>query len=236
MGSNYAGVDSFSPNLTLQTDDDSPSAAIFRLPNERLLDNDVHVRNRVAAVETRATNVENRATALETRVTAIEAVSAVSSLTTTTANITARNVASKTIPANEAVAGTQYQFEAQVQVARGSTATATNISLRLTVAGDIVLLAIDALNTTNGYTGTVRIQGEITFHAAPGAAVAYSVSAVVYSTVANATLVTLVPTPDLTLVAATNASLDIIILAFMSAATAGVSLTPVSGRIHRSKP
>lgn len=58
MGSNYVGVDSFSANLTLQTDDDSPSAAIFRLPNERLLDNDVHVRNRAAALETRATALE----------------------------------------------------------------------------------------------------------------------------------------------------------------------------------
>jgi hypothetical protein len=51
MGSNYVGVDSFSANLTLQTDGDQPSAAIFRLPNERLLDNDVHLRNRVGALE-----------------------------------------------------------------------------------------------------------------------------------------------------------------------------------------
>lgn len=51
MGSNYIGVDSFSPQLTLQTDDDSPSAAIFRVPNERLLDNDVHLAARAAALE-----------------------------------------------------------------------------------------------------------------------------------------------------------------------------------------
>jgi hypothetical protein len=51
MSSNYVGVDAFSPNLSLMTDDDSPSAIVFRLPNERLLDNTVHVRNRVAALE-----------------------------------------------------------------------------------------------------------------------------------------------------------------------------------------
>jgi hypothetical protein len=58
MGSNYVGVNSFSPNLTLQTDGDSPSAAIFRLPNERLLDNDVHLLGRSTAVESRATVLE----------------------------------------------------------------------------------------------------------------------------------------------------------------------------------
>jgi hypothetical protein len=236
MGSNYVGVDLFSPNLTLVTDGDSPSAVIFRIPDERLLDNDVHVRNRVAAVETRATNVESRATSLETRVTSIEGTSGVSALTTTTASITARNVATKTIPANEAVAGTRYKYSGQIQVARGSTATATNISLRMSVGGVIVVLAIDALNTTNGYTGTVRFEGEITFHAAPGASVPFTVTSVINSTVVSATLVTTVPTPDLTLVAATNAPVDIVILAFMSPATAGVSFTPVSGLIHRMKP
>jgi hypothetical protein len=58
MGSNYVGVDSFSANLTLQTDDDSPNAAIFRLPNERLLDNDVHLLGRSTAAEARATVLE----------------------------------------------------------------------------------------------------------------------------------------------------------------------------------
>jgi hypothetical protein len=65
MGSNYDGADSFSESLTLCTDDDVPSAVVFRLPNERLLDNDIHLRNRVVAVETSSADHESRVTTLE---------------------------------------------------------------------------------------------------------------------------------------------------------------------------
>lgn len=51
MSSNYSGVDSFLDTLSLMTDGDSPSAVLFRLPLERLLDNDVHLEARVAARE-----------------------------------------------------------------------------------------------------------------------------------------------------------------------------------------
>lgn len=51
MGSNYSGVDSFSASLTLMTDDDAPQAAVFRVPAERMLDNDVHLEARATALE-----------------------------------------------------------------------------------------------------------------------------------------------------------------------------------------
>lgn len=233
MSSNYVGVDSFSPNLALMTDGDSPIAAVFRLPNERLLDNDVHVRNRVAAVETRTTNLEIDSTDTETRLVNLETISGFTALTTTTASITARNLATRSLAANEAVAGTKFKYSATVQVARGSTATATNISLRITVGGVFAVLLIDALNVTNGYTGSASIEGEISFHSAPGAAAAFTVNCTSRSTVVSATPVFNIVTPDLTLVAATNAPVDIVMLAFLSAPTAGVSFTPVSAYITR---
>ncbi len=52
MSSNYAGVDSFLSTLSLMTDGDKPFAATFRLPLERLLDNDIHLRGLVNAVQT----------------------------------------------------------------------------------------------------------------------------------------------------------------------------------------
>lgn len=47
MASNYPGVQKFSASLTLMTDGDSPGAQLFRVPNERLLDNDVYLRARL---------------------------------------------------------------------------------------------------------------------------------------------------------------------------------------------
>lgn len=44
MASNYTGIAQFLASLSLMTDGDSPSAALFRLPNERLLDNDVFLK------------------------------------------------------------------------------------------------------------------------------------------------------------------------------------------------
>ena len=51
MSSNYNGVDFFLASLALMTDGDSPSAALFRAPLERLLDNDVHLQARAAVLE-----------------------------------------------------------------------------------------------------------------------------------------------------------------------------------------
>lgn len=223
MGSNYVGVDSFSPNLTLQTDSDSPSAAVFRLPNERLLDNDVHLLG--------------RSTTLETRASYLESASSVAALTATTASTSARTLATKTLAANEAVAGTRFRFFGQIRVARGATATATGITLRVSAYGNLVeYINAEALNTTNGYTGAARIEGEVSFHSAPGASASVSIAGFGYSTVASSTPVFTFPTPSLSLTAATNTSNSIIVEAFMTAATAGVSFTPISAGIHRLTP
>lgn len=44
MSSNYTGVPAYSATLSLMTDGDSPSAALFRVPNERLLDSVVYLK------------------------------------------------------------------------------------------------------------------------------------------------------------------------------------------------
>jgi hypothetical protein len=227
MGSNYVGTDLWSPNLTLQTDGDSPSAAIFRVPNERLLDNDVHVRNRTGLLEGRATSLEGRAAALE-------AASNVTALVATTGTIAFTFMASRFLgPAS--LAGARWGYSAQIQAARGATATATNVTLRLTVGAGAVYTITHALNTTNGYTGTLRFQGEISFHAAPGPSASFSATCIAFSTIANTTPVVELPTPDLTLVGATDGSFEATIAAGLSAATAGVSFTPVSAQIWRLK-
>jgi hypothetical protein len=224
MASTYNGVDAFSNSLSLITDNDPPHAAPIRLPSERLLDNDVHLRNRASALE----GID-----AGPRLANLEAVSNVAGLVTTTGVSSAVFLASKTLAAGEAVAGTRWRYSAQIQVARGATATATNASLRLTLGAGPVFTIAHALNTTPGYTGTLRFEGEISFLAAPGPAAAFTATCVATSTVASATPVIEIPTPSLVLTGATDAPFAMQVLAFMSVAVAGVSFTPVSGQLHR---
>ncbi|HEY3495620.1 MAG TPA: hypothetical protein VGK73_13075, partial [Polyangiaceae bacterium] len=161
------------------------------------------------------------------------AFSSVTALTTTTANTTPVTLATKTFAANEAVAGTAYRFVAEIQVARGATATATGIVLELRVGGVSVFGTALSLNVTNGYTGMARIEGEIFFRAAPGAAAAYTIGGVKTDTIVSSTPNLVLSTPLLTLTAATNAPLTVDMRAWMTAATAAVSFTPVSAYFER---
>jgi hypothetical protein len=199
------------------TDSDSPSAAVFRLPNERLLDNDVHLRNRTAALE------------------AANAVSSITSLVATTTGTAL--IASRNLAANEAVAGTSFRFGATLQAVRASTATAVTIDMGVLYAGSPIGTNVGgALNTTNGYTGALRLEGEVTFHSAPGAAASVTIVTRGFSTLVSATVLTFLPTPSLVDTVTTNAPRSISMRANISAPVAGVSFTVVNAYLERITP
>jgi hypothetical protein len=159
--------------------------------------------------------------------------SLVTSLVTTTNSNTPVTIASRVLPANEPVAGTVWKFSAQLRVERGATATATNVRLAFRVGGSDRLFVQVALNTTNGYSGTVRIEGEIVFHSAAGATASYTVAGFAMDTVTTSTPVLLLPTPSLAFTADTTAPLTLDIRANFTTAVAGASFTPLSAIITR---
>jgi hypothetical protein len=236
------------------TDDDQPHAAIFRLPNERLLDNTIHLRNRttaleavnlgsrLTAVEGRATALEGRATNPETRATALEDRNSVSSITALSAlsNTTARVIASRQVSANEAVAGTSFRYAAQLRAARGATATVFNVDLAIRVGGVTIHQILAALNTTNGFIGGARIQGEITFHSAPSGSASFTATCLAHEClISSGTSPTItLKEVDLTTVQATSGPFPfaIEITARQLATVAGVAITPVSASIAKVTP
>jgi hypothetical protein len=153
--------------------------------------------------------------------------------TTTTANTTPVTIASFAIPSSSSRQGTTYAFSAEIQVSRGATATATNITLEFRVAGTQRLAITAALNVTNGYTGAARIDGEFTILGTPNAGTPITVTGVTTSTIISATVLTAMATPSIALTQATNVSIAVDIRASMSAPTASVAFTPVSGYIQR---
>lgn len=211
MTTNYIGSDEFTQSLDLMTDADSPSAQLFRVPNERLLDNDVHLRNRIAELE---------ASSSLTSLTALSGTSAVT-------------LAQLTIPADQAVAGTTYRYAVEVRAERGSTATGVDVTLNVHIAGSPVLEVFSALNTSNGFLGGGRLEGEITFGAAPGPSAAVAVTGKQFNRLTSPETVDLAQSYLGT--AATNAALVIAVKAQMSAVVVGVSITPVVANISRIK-
>jgi len=158
---------------------------------------------------------------------------ALAARTTTSASTTPAVIATMTIAASGTGAGSVYEFEAHIQVTRGSTATATTILLEFRVGGTQLLAVSKLLNVTNPYAGAARIKGEFTVFAAPGAAAAVAVTGITIDTIISATVDTRLPNASITTAAATNGALVCDVRASMSAATANVTFTPLMGFIRR---
>jgi hypothetical protein len=160
------------------------------------------------------------------------ASSSLATRVTQTANTAAITLAVLTIAASSTLAGAAFEFHGHIQVARGATNTTSNITLEFRVAGTQRFAITRGLNIIP-YTGAARIHGEFSILAGPGASAAVSVVGTTHETIVSATPQVTVPTPDITLTAATNAALSIDVRASMDAAIAGVSITPVAGYIRR---
>lgn len=212
MSSNYVGADLFSANLDLLTDDDPLRAATWRNTLERLLDNDTYLQNRMVQ----------------------RAGSSITALVTTSNTTTPRVLASVPLYPVDMVAGASYRFSATIQVARGATATACNIIMKLLVNGTQFGNALSGtLNTSNGFTGVAHFEGELTFHSAPGASAPLTVAQHFSDRIASSTLVSVEVIPDLAQTRDTTALLNVELTAEMSAAVADVSFTAVHASIQR---
>lgn len=158
----------------------------------------------------------------------------ISALTTRTNSTTPLTLASYTIAALElASPGACFCFRGAIQCARGSTATAVNVTLEFRVAGTQRFAnASTALNTTNGFTGMAIIEGYFSV-LGTGAAAAYTVVGSGWSQTANNTPAIIQPVPSIALTIDTTAAQTIDIRAFFSAAVANTSFTQVMGSIQR---
>lgn len=210
MTTPYNGVDIFSSMIELMQDSDSPRAQLFRVPNERLLDNDIHLRNRVARRE------------------ASGQLTSVNTITDTTPVA----LAQKSIPAAQLAAGSIIRFGGQARARRGSTATAVNVLLTVTVNGNLVYGDSVALNTTNTYVGMLRNSGEILIAGAAGAATPILVSGVSHSTINSATVAVGLLDAGLSLTADLTGNVVVAVAAQLDAAIANVQLTGLHGFIQ----
>lgn len=66
------------------------------------------------------------------------------------------------IPANSLVVGSRFRLRATYRFTRGATATALNLSSSLDVGASSLAVTSAAANTTNGFSGTVVVEGDFT--------------------------------------------------------------------------
>lgn len=112
---------------------------------------------------------------------------------TVTNAITNLSAGSLSIPADAAIAGSEWQFEAMVHTSRGATATAANLVIELLVGGSAIRTLTLATTTTSGHLGYAMIRGRFSVRTAGGSGTA---------------MVTLAATETVTTATATPATVD----------------------------
>lgn len=81
---------------------------------------------------------------------------------TQTASVTNVTAGTYTIPANFAIAGSEYGFEAWLYTGRGATTTATNVIIELLVNGTAVRTVTLAINVATNINRQIQVEGKIT--------------------------------------------------------------------------
>lgn len=133
-----------------------------------------------------------------------------------------------------ASAGACFKFLGWIGVTRGSTATATTVTLEFMVGGASRFAIAAGLSPTNGFSGIARIEGYFNVLGAAGASVTCTTVGEGMLQIAATSVPPVIVQPVTgTFTQATNANFDIAIQASFDTAVANCTITQMAGFIQR---